>query len=145
MTKIAEIHAKLFQLASLVGRLQREVQANAGSGPLLAGRHDDDALLCHADAARTRCSGGGRIKSESVTIGGVTFELYDDILKWVATHFHKDDWTYVMDMHTLYSLVKADVKNLKALFEEQYHSSKAGYASSKQARLSLSLVSVQDY
>jgi hypothetical protein len=43
-----------------------------------------------------------------------------------------------MDMPALYSLVKTDGKNLKALLEEQFHSSKAGYASSKQARLSLS-------
>jgi hypothetical protein len=43
-----------------------------------------------------------------------------------------------MDMPALYSLVKTDGKNLKALLEEQSHSSKAGYASSKQARLSLS-------
>jgi hypothetical protein len=43
-----------------------------------------------------------------------------------------------MDMPALYSIVKTDGKNLKALFEEQSHSSKAGYASSKQARLSLS-------
>jgi hypothetical protein len=66
VTQIAEIHVKLFQLASLVGSLQREVQANAGSETLPAGRHDDDALMCdgmpiddyHADADRTRCSGG---------------------------------------------------------------------------------------
>jgi hypothetical protein len=29
-----------------------------------------------------------------VTIGGVTFEAYDDTLKWVTTHFHKDDWNF---------------------------------------------------
>jgi hypothetical protein len=80
---------------------------------------------------------GARIKSESVTIGGVTFESYDDTLKWVTTHCHKDDWKYVMDMPALYSLVKTDGKNLKALLEEQSHSSKDGYTSSKQARLSL--------
>jgi hypothetical protein len=74
-----------------------------------------------------------------VTIGGeVPFESYNDTLKWVTTHFHKDDWTYFMDMPALYSLVKTDGKNLKALLEEQSHSSKAGYDSFKQARLSLS-------
>jgi hypothetical protein len=145
VTQIAEIHAKLFQLVSLVGRLQREVQANAGSGPLPAGRHDDNALMCDglpiADyithMRRELDASGARIKSESVTIGGVTLESYDDTLKWVTNHFHKDDWKYAMDMPALYSLVKTDGNNLKALLEEQSHSSKAGYASSKQARLSL--------
>jgi hypothetical protein len=46
VSQIVEIHAKFFQLASLEGRLQREVQANAGSGPLPTGRHDDHALMC---------------------------------------------------------------------------------------------------
>jgi hypothetical protein len=66
VTQIAEIHAQLFQLASLLGRLQREVQANAGSSPLPSGGHDDGALMCGglpisdcvADAKRTRHNGG---------------------------------------------------------------------------------------
>jgi glucose dehydrogenase len=61
-----------------------------------------------------------------VTIAGVTFESYDDTLKWFTTHCHKDDWKYVMDMPALYSLVKTDGKNLKALLEGHSHSSKAG-------------------
>jgi hypothetical protein len=46
VTQIAEIHAQLFQLASLLGRLYREVQVKSGSGPLLSSGHDDDALMC---------------------------------------------------------------------------------------------------
>jgi hypothetical protein len=145
VTQIAEIHANLFQLVSLLGRLQREVQANAGSGTLPAGRHDDNAMMCDGlliayyvtHMRRELDAAGARIKSESVTIGGVTLESYDDTLKWVTNHCHKDDWKYVMDMSALYSLVKTDGNNLKALLEEQSHSSKDGYASSKQARLSL--------
>jgi hypothetical protein len=49
-----------------------------------------------------------RIKSEAVTIGGITFESYDDTLKWVSQYCHKDDLKYVMDMPALYSLVKID-------------------------------------
>jgi hypothetical protein len=44
----------------------------------------------------------------------------------------------VLDMHALYSLVKNDGENLKALLEEQSHSPKDGYALSTQARMSLS-------
>jgi hypothetical protein len=72
----------MFQLAPLLGRLQREVQANAGSGPLLSGGHDDDALMCDGlpiadyvmQMRKELDAVGARIKSESVTIGGVTFE-----------------------------------------------------------------------
>jgi hypothetical protein len=81
------------------------------------------------------------IKSEAVTIGGITFESYDDTLKWVSQYCHKDDWKYVMDMPGLYSLVKTDGQSHKALLEEQANSTKVGYASAKQARLSLSFQS----
>jgi hypothetical protein len=76
-----------------------------------------------------------------VIIGGITFESYDNTLKWVSQYCHKDDWKYVMDMPDLYSLVRTDGQGHKALLEEQVNSTKAGYASAKQARLSLSLQS----
>jgi hypothetical protein len=76
-----------------------------------------------------------------VIIGGITFESYDNTLKWVSQYCHKDDWKYVMDMPALYSLVRTDGQGHKALLEEQVNSTKAGYASAKQARLSLSLQS----
>jgi hypothetical protein len=82
-----------------------------------------------------------RIKSEAATIGGITFESYDDTLKGVSQYCHKDDWKYMMDMPDLYSLVKTDDQGHKALLEEQANSTKAGYASAKQARLSLSFQS----
>jgi hypothetical protein len=46
-----------------------------------------------------------------------------------------------MDMPALYSLVKTDGQGHKAILEEQASSTKAGYASVKQARLSLSFQS----
>jgi hypothetical protein len=82
-----------------------------------------------------------RIKSEAVTIDGITFESYDDTLKWVSQYCHKDDWKYVMDMPALYSLVKTDGQGHKALLEEQANSTKAGYASAERACLSLSFQS----
>jgi hypothetical protein len=82
-----------------------------------------------------------RIKSKAVTIGGITFESYDDTLKWVSRYCHKDDWKYVMDMPALYSLLKTDGQGHKVVLEEQPNSTKAGYASAKQARLSLSFQS----
>jgi hypothetical protein len=81
------------------------------------------------------------IKREAVAIGGITFESYDNTLKWVSHYCHKDDWKYVMDMPALYSLVKTDGQGHKELLEEQANSTKVGYASAKQARLSLSFQS----
>jgi hypothetical protein len=82
-----------------------------------------------------------RIKSEAVTIGGITFESYDDTLTWVSQYCRKDDWKYVMDMPDMYSLAKTDGQGHKALLGEQANSTKSGYASAKQARLSLSFQS----
>jgi hypothetical protein len=44
-----------------------------------------------------------------------------------------------MDMPALYSLVRTDGQEYDVLLQEQYHSSRAGFASSTQARLALSL------
>jgi hypothetical protein len=43
-----------------------------------------------------------------------------------------------MDMHALYSLVRPDGQEYDVLLQEQYHSSRAGFGSSTQARLALS-------
>jgi hypothetical protein len=85
------------------------------------------------------------IKSEAVTIGVITFESYDDTLKWVYQYCHKDYCEYVMDMLPLYSLVKIYVQGHKALLEEQATSTNAGYTSAKQAPLSLSFQSKIPY
>jgi hypothetical protein len=61
-----------------------------------------------------------------VTIGGITSESYDDTLKWVSQYYHKDDWKYMMDMPSLYSLVKKDRQGHNAILEEQANSTKAG-------------------
>jgi hypothetical protein len=46
-----------------------------------------------------------------------------------------------MDMPDLYSLVKTDGQGHKELLEEHANSTKAGYTSAKQARLSLTFQS----
>jgi hypothetical protein len=123
VSQFEDINAKLFQLSFLLGRLQIDVQANAVSSVfpvpvpsgsvLISGQHIEDYVLQMRKELDVFSS---RIKNESVTIDGVTFESYDGTLRWVDTHCHKDDWNYVMDVPALYSLVKTDGqghKNLK--------------------------------
>jgi hypothetical protein len=91
-SQIEGITAMLFQLVSLLVHLQNEVQANAGSsrfhvsGPsgsiMIPGKFIGDYVLQMRKELDVFFS---RIKSESVTIGGVTFESYGDTLKWVTT------------------------------------------------------------
>lgn len=150
VSHIKGINANFFHLASLLGSLQNEVQDNAGSscfhvhGPsdsiMISGQPIEDYVLQMLKELDVISS---CIKSESVTIGGVNFESYDNTLKWVTTHGHRDNWKYVMDMPALYCLVKTGGQGHKALLEEQSNSTKAGYASAKQAHLSL-LLSMQD-
>jgi hypothetical protein len=51
-----------------------------------------------------------------------------------------EDWQYVMDVPALYSLVHPDGQECDVMLTEESNSSKAGYASSAQARLSLSFI-----
>jgi hypothetical protein len=67
------------------------------------------------------------------------FESYEDTLKWVVTNCSPEDWQYVMDMPALYSLVRPYRQIHYTLLEEESNSSRAGRASSTQARLDLSL------
>jgi hypothetical protein len=79
-----------------------------------------------------------RLRSDAACVGGHTFESYEDTLKWVTANCSADDWQYVMDMPPLYSLVRPDGQEYDVLLQEQYHSSRAGFASSTQAHLALS-------
>jgi hypothetical protein len=79
-----------------------------------------------------------RLRSDTACVGGYTFESYEDTLKWVTENCSAEDWKYVMDMPTLYSLVWPDGKEYDVLLQEQSNSSRAGFASSTQARLALS-------
>jgi hypothetical protein len=144
--KIEDVNTKMLQLASLLGHMQREVQVNMGTsvlpGPNEGVQVDGLPIEYYVRKMQRELDVfASRIKSKAVTIGGITFESYDDTFKWVSQYCHEDDWKYVMDMPALYSLVKTDVQGHKALLEEQINSTKAGYASAKQARLSLSFQS----
>jgi hypothetical protein len=46
-----------------------------------------------------------RLRLDTECVGGYTFESYEDTLKWVTANYSAEDWQYVMDMPTLYSLV----------------------------------------
>jgi hypothetical protein len=79
-----------------------------------------------------------RLRSDAAVVGGYTFESYEDTLKWVTANCSAEDWQYVMDMPALYSLVRPDGQEYDVLLQEQSHYSRAGFASSTQARLALS-------
>jgi hypothetical protein len=144
--KCEDVNTKMLQLVSLLVHMQREVQVNIGTS-VLPGPNEGVQIngLPIEDYVRQMRREldvfASRIKSEAVTIGGIIFESCDDTLKWVSQYFHKDDWKYVMDIPALYSLVKTYGQCHKALLEEQANSTEAEYASTKQARLSLSFQS----
>jgi hypothetical protein len=79
-----------------------------------------------------------RLRSDSAFIAGHVFKSYEDTLAWVVAHCSPEDWQYVMDMSALYSLIRPDGQQHDVMLQEESNSSKAGYASSEQARLSLS-------
>jgi hypothetical protein len=56
----------------------------------------------------------------------------------MVAHCSPEDWKYVMDMLALYSLIRPDGHKHDFMLQEESNSSKAGYASSAQSRLSLS-------
>jgi hypothetical protein len=59
-----------------------------------------------------------RMKSQSVHMGGILFKSYEDTYLWVCTHLNENDWTYILDMPGLYSLVRRDGKTFPSQFEE---------------------------
>jgi hypothetical protein len=79
-----------------------------------------------------------RLRSDYASIAGRVFEYYEDTLAWVVAHCSPEDWQYGMDMPALYSLIRPDGQQHDVMLKEEYNSSKAGYTSSAQARLSLS-------
>jgi hypothetical protein len=79
-----------------------------------------------------------RLRSDSASIAGHVFESYEDTLAWVMAHCIPEDWQYVMGMPALYSLIRPHGQQHDVMLQEESNSSKAGYASSAQARLYLS-------
>jgi hypothetical protein len=79
-----------------------------------------------------------RLRSDSASIARHVFESYEDTLAWVVDHCSPEDWQYAMEMLALYSLIRPDDQQHDVMLQEESNSSKSGYASSAQARLSLS-------
>jgi hypothetical protein len=79
-----------------------------------------------------------RLRSDSASIVGHVFESYEDTLAWAVAHCSPEDWQYIMDMPALYSLIRPDGQQHDVMLQEESNSSRAGYTSSAQARLSLS-------
>jgi hypothetical protein len=79
-----------------------------------------------------------RIRCDAASVSGYVFESYEDTYKWVVANCSPEDWQYIMDMPSLCSLVRPDGQEYNFMLTEESNSSKAGYASSAQARLSLS-------
>jgi hypothetical protein len=79
-----------------------------------------------------------RLRLDYASIAGHVFESYEDILVWVVAHCSPDNWQYVIDMPALYSLIGPYGQQHDVILQEESNSSKAGYASSEQASLSLS-------
>jgi hypothetical protein len=80
-----------------------------------------------------------RLRSDAASVAGHVFESYEDTFQWVVDNCSPEDWQYVMDMPALYSVVRPNGQEYDVMLTEESNSSKAGYASSAQARLSLSL------
>jgi hypothetical protein len=81
-----------------------------------------------------------RLRSDYASIAGHVFESYEHTLAWVVAHCSQEDWHYVMDMPALYSLIRPDGQQHDVVLQEESNSSKAGYAFSVQARMSVSFI-----
>jgi hypothetical protein len=66
-------------------------------------------LILHVEVIQSR------MKSQSVHMGGILFKSYEDTYRWVCTHLNENDWTYILDMTGMYSLVCRNVKTFSVL------------------------------
>jgi hypothetical protein len=141
-TKVTEIDAKRVYLSTL---LQSENAALLGfsatgtSSDLIDGKPLPDSvkmLRLQVEVIQSR------MKSQSVNMGGISFESYKDTYRWVFTHFNENDWTYILDMSGLYSLVRRDGKTFLSQLEEEANVFNAGYGNANYARLALSFNSM---
>jgi hypothetical protein len=79
-----------------------------------------------------------RLRSAAASVSGHACESYEYTYQWVVANCSPEDWQYSMDMPALYSLVRPEGQNHDVMLTEEFNSSKAGYASSAHASLSLS-------
>jgi hypothetical protein len=137
-TKVTEIDAKLVDLSTLLQSVNDALLGSAAKGSqgdLIDGKPLPDVVKTLSLQVEVIQS---RMKSQSVHMGGISFESYKDTYRWVCTHLNENDWTYILDMPGLYSLVHRDGKTFPSQLEEEANAFKAGYGNAKNARLVLS-------
>jgi hypothetical protein len=146
--KLTQVNGKLYQLTLILNQTQQEFrQHNLASQRLPGGGGPEmgpvmvNVVPVEDTVAQLQLEiqvVQSRLRSDSASISGHVFESYEDTLVWVVAHCSPEDWQYVMDMPALYSLMRPDGQQHYVMLQEESNSSKAGYASSAQARLSLS-------
>jgi hypothetical protein len=146
--KLTQVNVQLYQLTLILNQAQQEFwqhnlaspclpgAGSPGRGPVMVnGAPVEDAVaqLQLEIQVVESC-----LRLDSGSIVGHVFESYEDTLAQVVAHCSPEDWQYVMDMPALYSLIHLDGQHHDVMLQEESNSSKSGYASSAQARLSLS-------
>jgi hypothetical protein len=141
-TKVTEIDAKILMLSTLLQSVDTALLGSAAtgtSGDLIDGKPLPDVvktLILQAEVIQSQ------MKSQSVHMGGISFESYEDTYRWVCTHLNENDWTYILDMPGLYSLVRHDGNTFPSQLEKEANDLKAGYGNANNARLALSFNSM---
>jgi hypothetical protein len=146
--KLAQVNGQLYQLTLIMNQTQQDFQQHnltsqqlpSGGGPVMGPVMVNDVPV-EDDVAQLRLEiqvAQSCLRSDPASIAGHVFESYEDTLAWVVAHFSPEDWQYAMDMPALYILIRPVGQQHDVMLQEESNSSKAGYASSLQARLSLS-------
>jgi hypothetical protein len=79
-----------------------------------------------------------RLGSDAASVEGHMFKSYEDTYQRVVANCSPEDCKYVMDIPSVFSLVRPEGQNHDVMITEELNYSKAGYASSSHARLSFS-------
>jgi hypothetical protein len=145
--KVTQLGCQFYQLTMLLNQMQQEQQRNVRvsnlNGPNLSGHAPVMANGVPVEDAVEQLQlqlqmVQSRLRSDAASVAGHVFESYEDTYQWVVANCSPEGWQYVMDMPALYSLVRPDGQEYDVMLTEESNSSKAGYASSAQDRLSLS-------
>jgi hypothetical protein len=118
-TKVTEIDAKLVALSTLLQSVNAALLGSTATGSqdyLIDGKPLPDVvktLRLQVEVIQSR------MKSQSVHMGGISFESYEDTYRWVCTHLNENEWTYILDMPGLCSLVCRDDNIFPSQLEEE--------------------------
>jgi hypothetical protein len=148
--KLTQVNGQVYQLTLILNQVRQEFRQHnlapqlvpgagiPGSGPLMVNDVSVEDAVEQLQLQLQVQVVQSRLRYESASITGHVFESYEDTLQWVAAHCSPEDWQYVMEIPALYSLVRPDGQHHDVMLQDEYNSRKSGYASSTQARLSLS-------